>query len=171
MTLFSSAELAVANAVGDTSDLASAVPRAAHRPVEVVSVPPTWSWAYTLSLSLSYSIATSVHRVFFIMQGWGVYPEEYQRARVAQAREKAAQLLAHAQEKGAQAQENIAGRFAQAQEWGAQVPQRLAEKVPQARERAGQVVGEKVGQAQQKVDHAKQTAGHAQQKVAQETTK
>ncbi|KAM5540103.1 hypothetical protein V8D89_006243 [Ganoderma adspersum] len=100
--------------------------------------------------------------VFFIMQGWGVYPEEFRRERVAQARSKASQVLAHIQERGGQAQENIYGRFAQAQEWGAQAQQRLAEQVPQVRERAGQEIRERIGQAQQKI-------GHAQQKVAQET--
>ncbi|KAM5543253.1 hypothetical protein V8D89_003127 [Ganoderma adspersum] len=123
--------------------------------------------------------------VFFIMQGWGVYPDEFLRVRVAQAREKAARVLADVQvqgeetqqkiagkfadarERGAQAQQKIAGRFAQAQEWGAQVPQKVAEKVPQARDRVGQEVRERFGQAQQTVGQVQQTTGHVLQRVGQ----
>ncbi|PIL34408.1 hypothetical protein GSI_03183 [Ganoderma sinense ZZ0214-1] len=89
--------------------------------------------------------------VFFIMQGWGVYPEEFRRERIAQARMKASEVL-----------EQAGRRFEQAQEWGAQAQRKAAEKVPLAREKVGYEVREKAGQAHQK-------ASHAHQNIAQET--
>ncbi|KAI1789101.1 FAD/NAD(P)-binding domain-containing protein [Ganoderma leucocontextum] len=115
--------------------------------------------------------------VFFIMQGWGVYPEEYQRERVAQAREKGAKLFAQAEEKGTQAQEKVAGRVGQAQEWGAQAREKVAGRVGQAQEwgaQAQQSVAGRFGQAQEWGAQAQQNVagrfGQARERVGQEVS-